>query len=237
MGRAHTFSFQYLPSTPRISLTCFSSCTFFLSASLSLSSSLSFTSVLHPPNFSTDSSTYSWSPPKPSIFFDYVIPSYSSSRFCYFLSYSPINYGWQPLFRQFFTYYSPFNFLTSLFVLSGYIPSSVLLVVLEHPSICLAAVICAVSSFFTNFVFPSHTSPAYSNFGTITSIRIHYLIPVSRCGSVRIASILPTCDLPFQRNMCASQGHSFKISRSGEEIARTPQQTMILERTTCGTEH
>ena len=61
----------------------------------------------------------------------------------------------------------------------------------------LAAVICSVfscSSCCTNFAFPSHTPPAYSNFGTTTFIRIHLLILVSRCGSVSIASILPTCD-------------------------------------------
>ena len=38
-----------------------------------------------------------------------------------------------------------------------------LLVVLEHPSIFFAAVICTVSSCFTNFAFPSNTSPAYSS--------------------------------------------------------------------------
>ena len=99
---------------------------------------------------------------------------------------------------KFFTLYCPFNFPTPLFVLSGCIPSSslntVLLVVLEHRSIFLAAVICIVfSSWFTNFAFPSHTS-AYSNFGTITFLRIHILILVSRCGSVSIAPILPTCE-------------------------------------------
>ena len=49
----------------------------------------------------------------------------------------------------FFTLFCHFNFLTSLFVLSGYIPSSalntVILVVLEHPSIFLAAVVRTVS--------------------------------------------------------------------------------------------
>ena len=48
----------------------------------------------------------------------------------------------------FLTLYCRFNFLTSLFVVTGYIPSSalntVLLVVFEHPSIFLAAVICTV---------------------------------------------------------------------------------------------
>ena len=59
--------------------------------------------------------------------------------------------------------YCQFNFLTSLVVFSGYIPSyahnTALLVVVDHASIFLAAVICTVSSCFTNFVFPSHTSP------------------------------------------------------------------------------
>ena len=84
------------------------------------------------------------------------------------------------------TLYCRFNFLACLFVLCGYIPSSaldtVLLVVLEHPSMCLAAVTCTVSSCFTNFAFPSHSSPAYSNLGTTTLIRIHILILVSSAG-------------------------------------------------------
>ena len=63
LGRADTFSYQHLPSTPRIYLKCFSSFPFFLSASLSPSSILSFTTVLYPPNFSIDS-TSSWSSPK-----------------------------------------------------------------------------------------------------------------------------------------------------------------------------
>ena len=92
-------------------------------------------------------------------------------------------------------------FLTSLFVLSGYMPSStlntVLLVALEHPSIFLAALICTVSSCFTNFAFPFYTSPAYTNFGTIILTTMHILILVSRCESVRMASILPTCGLLF----------------------------------------
>ena len=90
-----------------------------------------------------------------------------------------------------------------------------LLVVLEHPSTFLAAVICTSSSCFTNLVFSSHT-PTCSSFGTITFIRIHRLILVSRCESVRIASILPKCALPFPIAfaMCASQDHSFDISTS-----------------------
>ena len=91
--------------------------------------------------------------------------------------------------------YCHFNFLTSLFVLSGYIPNSALntalFVVLEHPSISLAAVICTVSSCFTNFASPSHTSPAYSNFGTITFIRNHILILVSK--SAGLLGSHPSC--------------------------------------------
>ena len=53
-------------------------------------------------------------------------------------------------------YICHFNFLTSLFALSGCIPSyalgTVLLVTLEHPIFFWAAVICTVSSCFTNFV-------------------------------------------------------------------------------------
>ena len=100
----------------------------------------------------------------------------------------------------FFTSYCHFNFFTSLFVLSGYRPSSALdivLLVLEHPSIFLAAAICTVSSCFTNFAFPSYTTPAYPHFGTIILMKVHISILVSRCESVEIASILPTCDLPF----------------------------------------
>ena len=72
-------------------------------------------------------------------------------------------------------------------VLSGYFPSSalstVLLVVLEHLGILFAVVICAVPNCFTSFAFPSHISPAYSIFGTITFyllitfIRLHLFNP------------------------------------------------------------
>ena len=62
--------------------------------------------------------------------------------------------------------------------------------------IFLAAVICTVSNYCTNFAFPSHTSPAYSSFGAVTFTRMHLLILLliiaSRCESVRTASILRT---------------------------------------------
>ena len=65
-----------------------------------------------------------------------------------------------------------------------------------------------------DFVYSSHTSPAYSSFGTIALIRMHLLIVVSRCESVRIASIFPTCYLSFPINcaVCASQDQYFDIS-------------------------
>ena len=53
---------------------------------------------------------------------------------------------------MFFTLYCHFNFLTSLFVFSGCIPSSslntALLVVLEHPSTFLDAASCNVFQLF-----------------------------------------------------------------------------------------
>ena len=39
----------------------------------------------------------------------------------------------------------------------------------------LPAVICTISSCFTDFVFPSHISPAYGSFGTSTFIRVPLL--------------------------------------------------------------
>ena len=58
LGRADTFSFQYIPSNPYI-CECFSSFTLFLSACLCLSSILFFTSILRPPNFCVDSTSSS----------------------------------------------------------------------------------------------------------------------------------------------------------------------------------
>ena len=87
-----------------------------------------------------------------------------------------------------------------------------------------AAVICSVSSSFTNFPFPSHTS-ASSSLGNCHIHQDIYLNPrvkvmvilVSRCESVRIASVLPTRVLPFPITfaMCASQEQSFEISTPG----------------------
>ena len=120
-----------------------------------------FSSGLYPPNFSM-SSMSSWFPPFSvhtfrSYVIDYVISPYSNSRFRYVIPFSACSCGWQ----RFFFWHAPyfmllFKFLTSLFVSSGHIPSSALnvalLVVLEHPSIFLAAAICTVSSCFTDSI-------------------------------------------------------------------------------------
>ena len=54
----------------------------------------------------------------------------------------------------------------------------------------------------------------YSSFGTITFLRIHLLILVSGCDSLRITSILPICALPFSITlfMCAPHEPFFYIS-------------------------
>ena len=62
LGRANTFSFLPLLSTPRKFLKCSTFFTLFLSASISLLSILVFTSVLYPSNISMDSIS-SWFPP------------------------------------------------------------------------------------------------------------------------------------------------------------------------------
>ena len=40
---------------------------------------------------------------------DYVILSYSSSPYCFFFPYSPINYAWQPLFWHILYFLLPFQ--------------------------------------------------------------------------------------------------------------------------------
>ena len=118
-----------------------------------------------------------------------------------------------------FTLYCRFNFLTSLFVSSGHIPitssalKTVFLVVHEHPSIFLAAVICTVSSCFTNFAFPSHTCPAHSNLYNHINKNTSSN-PSVKVWVFRIASISPIYDLPFPIAfaMCACQEQYFEIS-------------------------
>ena len=187
MGRANTFSFLFLLLTSRKYLKCSSSFTLFLSAGLSLIYILCFTSVcLVPPKLIYEQLLYLFlvsSYILPS-FLDYAIPPYSSSLFCYFLSYiQPCQLWLATSFLAYsLLYIAIFPFSRLYLFLRGYIPipalSTVLLVVLEHPGTFLAAVVCTVSSCLTNFAFPSHSSPAYSSFGTITLIRIHLLILV-----------------------------------------------------------
>ena len=84
---------------------------------------------------------------------------------------------------MFLTLYCHFNFITSLFVLSGYIPFSafniVLLIVLEHPSTFFAAVVFTVPSCSANCAFPSPVL-LHSRIGTITFIRMNIWI-LLRC--------------------------------------------------------
>ena len=90
----------------------------------------------------------------------------------------PTRCGWQPLFWHVTLYCHFPTFSCLCFVLSGYVPSSafntVLVVVLWHLGILFAAVVCTVSSCFTKFTFPSHTSPAYPSFGTIIAHSSRY---------------------------------------------------------------
>ena len=174
---------------------CSSSVTLFLSASLALISILSFNSALYPANFSMDSSISYWFPPSSFHTFSptlsNLIPALSFVTF----SHTALPAMAGNLFFGIFLVLECHYCCSRIFVLSGYIPSSaltsVLPVVLEHPNTFVAAVICIVSSCFSNFAFPSHTY-AYSSFGTFTFIRIRILLLVSWCESVRIGSILPT---------------------------------------------
>ena len=145
---------------------CFSF-TLFVCACLSLSSILYFTSVSYPPNFSLDS-TSSWSSPISFHIFSTTLSHHIPGRPFAIFSHTALSTMAGNIFSGiFFTLYYHCSFPASLFVLSGYNPSSaldtVIPVVLEHPSIFLAAVVCTVSNCFTNFTFPFHTSPAYSD--------------------------------------------------------------------------
>ena len=116
---------------------------------------------------------------------DYIISTCSRvSSFCCFLPYSLISY--ECLATSFLAYSLLYVAVPTLlrpliiFVFSGCIPSfalhTVLLIVLEHPGIFFAAVICTFfSSCFTRFAFPSHMSPAHSSFGII------YIINPNTC--------------------------------------------------------
>ena len=150
--------------SPSIS-KCLSEFTLILSASLCFLSIPSPTFVLYLPNVSTDIMS-SWFLP---ISFHTFSPTLSHSiparPFATF-SHTSLSTMSGSLFfwHAFLTlYWHYFNFIASLFDLSGYIPTSsaldaALLVVLGHPSIVLPAAVCTVSGCFTNFAFLSHTS-------------------------------------------------------------------------------
>ena len=165
LGCANTFSFQPLLSTSLTSLIELSlpSYSVFLNAVSLLAPFLSLLSCI--------SQTYPWtavsllvSSHTLSITLSHHLPA------CPFVAFSQTALSAMAgnlSFGMLLGWYCRFNFLTALFVWSGCDPSSafnstVLLVVREHPSIFSAAVICAVSSCFADFAFPSHTSLARS---------------------------------------------------------------------------
>ena len=117
---------------------------------------------------------------------DYAVPPNSWLPNIYFLPCSSMRHMAGDLFfSRLLTQYCNFNFSTSLCVLSGDIPSSayittVLLAVLEHPSIYLAAASCIVCSCSIN-----------------TFISIHRSVFVPKCEFLRTAFILSACVSPF----------------------------------------
>ena len=122
LGRANAFSFLSLQLSSASSFF-----TLYRSASLSHRSILSSTSVLYPqtslqPVSLLDFLLYPCMLSRPRY------PTFSSSPFYNFLPCSPIDYGCQLggnlFFVMFLNLYRHFNFLASLFVSSGYIPSS-----------------------------------------------------------------------------------------------------------------
>ena len=126
----------------------FSDSTMFRSASLSFLPILASISALYLPNFSADI-TSSWCFPYILAYFlNYAIPPFSSSPLpCVTFSHTALStMDGNLFFGMFLALYCHFNFLMSLFVFSGYIPSSalntVLLVVLDPLGSFLAAVIC-----------------------------------------------------------------------------------------------
>ena len=111
-----------------------------------------------------------------------------------------------------------------LFDSSGYITRSslhtVLLVVFQHPSTFFS---CCHPYRFQLFYglgsLPILLLHKYSC-GTTRFIRTHILILVSRCESGRIASILPTCALPFTI--------TFAVCASESSLLRSPRQGMYI---------
>ena len=140
-------------------------------------------------------------------FLDYAISPYSSSPLCDLLPYSPISYGWQPLFWH-VPYFTLAFRLSHVYVLvsSACIPSSALdasctryyssylstLVLFELPSSVLFPAVLPTSR--PPPILVMHIP--YASFGTITFIRIHILILVWVCQD-RIGRGVPIRCLPY----------------------------------------
>ena len=120
LGRANTFSFLFLLLPPRKSFKCSSSFTLFLSASLSLIFIFSFTSVFYPANFSMDRKISSWFPPISFHIFSTMLSRLiPASPFVAFSHTALSAMAANLFFGMFLALYCHFDFLTSLFVLSG----------------------------------------------------------------------------------------------------------------------
>ena len=94
LGRGDTFSPQYLSSIPRVSPSASPLSLYFLALSFPFFYSF-FYFCLVPAKLLCRQYLFLVSPYILPYFLDYVIQSYSSSPFRYFLQYSNINYGWQ----------------------------------------------------------------------------------------------------------------------------------------------
>ena len=193
------YVFILIPSlNPPYISKCFFHLALFLIANISLLSIISSTSVLYLPNYSADI-TSSWFLLYPSMIFQLRYPTLFQLGVWLFSTIKLYQLWLATSFLACSLLYFAISTFSLLYFLNGYISSSalntVLLVAREHLVFFLAAVIRTVSNCYTNFAFPSRDSPAYFSFGTVTIIWIHLsiLLIVSRCESVRIASILPTC--------------------------------------------
>ena len=151
---------------------------------------------------------------------DHAIPPYSSSLCSYFSHAALPTMADSFSCGMFLTLDYQSNFLMSLFCL-GWIPSQFcssyilgFLVVLERSSIF--ELVSSVMFLTVSRISRSLPMLLLHILALVLStfIRIHLLILLPMCESVRIASILPTCALPFPIifAMCVSQKQSFQIS-------------------------
>ena len=135
---------SYFFSSPPQIFKCSSSFTLFLSASLSLVPF--FTSVLYPPNFSIDTSISSWFPPISFHTSRLRYPTFFQLALSLLCSIQPYQLWLAASFLACSFPHIDISTFSRRLVLSGYILSSALqtvfLVVLEHPSTFLAAVVC-----------------------------------------------------------------------------------------------